>query len=203
MTSSAPEQTPQAPLWNIANIFTMLRIVLVPFFIWFFVMDGDVWRWAAAGVFLLASATDKVDGYLARSLNLVTNFGKLADPIADKALMGAALIGLSLFGELSWIITGLLLLREVSITVLREVMRKREVVMPASKSGKLKTVLQMVFIALLLVPWATILPTDIADWIRYAALAVAWAAVAVGVVSGVLYFVAAARNMRAAREAAA
>jgi CDP-diacylglycerol--glycerol-3-phosphate 3-phosphatidyltransferase len=203
MTSSAPEQTPQAPLWNIANIFTMLRIVLVPFFIWFFVLDGDARRWAAAGVFLLASATDKVDGYLARSLNLVTNFGKLADPIADKLLVSSALILLSLFGELSWIITGLLLLREVSITVLREVMRKREVVMPASRSGKLKTVLQMVFIGLLLVPWATILPADPAEWIRIAALVVAWAAVAVGVISGVLYFVAAALNMRAARRSAA
>src|SRR5581483_3235636 len=87
------------PLWNIANILTAVRIVLVPLFVAALMHDGGhstLWRLIAAAVFFLASATDRLDGQLARKHNLITDFGKIADPIADKALIGAALICLSL-----------------------------------------------------------------------------------------------------------
>lgn len=198
MTSSAPG-TEQAPLWNIANILTMLRIVLVPVFIVLFLMDGDTWRWAAAAVFVIAAVTDKLDGYLARSRNLVTDFGKLADPIADKTLVGAALVLLSWAGDLPWVITIVILVRELAVTVLRDVMRRRDVVMPASQGGKLKTVLQLVFLSMMLVPWETFLPGGLADALDTTALVLAWAATGVALVTGVHYFVAAVGAARRQR----
>ncbi|MGC5616158.1 CDP-diacylglycerol--glycerol-3-phosphate 3-phosphatidyltransferase [Georgenia sp. Z1491] len=198
MTSSVPGAA-QAPLWNIANILTMLRIVLVPVFVVLFLLDGDAMRWAAAAVFVVAAITDKLDGYLARSRNLVTDFGKLADPIADKTLVGAALVLLSWAGELPWVITIVILVRELAVTVLRDVMRRREVVMPASQGGKLKTVLQLVFISVMLVPWATFLSERVSDVLLWIALVIAWAAMTVALLSGIQYFVAAARAIREAR----
>ncbi|MGC5626799.1 CDP-diacylglycerol--glycerol-3-phosphate 3-phosphatidyltransferase [Georgenia sp. Z1344] len=202
MTTPAPGAA-QAPLWNIANILTMLRIVLVPVFVVLFLKDGDAMRWAAAAVFILAAITDKLDGYLARSRNLVTDFGKLADPIADKTLVGAALILLSWAGDLPWVITIVILVRELAVTVLRDVMRRREVVMPASQGGKLKTVLQLVFLSMMLVPWVSFLPESAADSIVTVALVIAWAAMGVALVTGVQYFVAAARAIREARDTGA
>ena len=140
--------------WNLPNALTVLRLLLVPVFVVLLLgEDGtsDGLRVAAWGVFALASWTDHVDGRIARSRGLVTAFGKLADPIADKALTGAALIGLSSLGELPWLVTVVVLVREVGITVLRFVVI-RHGIMPASRGGKLKTLLQGVAIGLYVLP---------------------------------------------------
>lgn len=166
---------PQAPLLNIANVLTVLRLVLVPVFIWLMLLDGDGARLAATAVFVVAAVTDKLDGYLARSRGLVTSFGKIADPIADKALTLSAFILLSVAGRLWWWVTALILLRELGITVMRLVML-RKAVMAASRGGKLKTVLQITGIIVLLVPWAAFLPAGLAhglDLVGYVVVAAA------------------------------
>lgn len=140
--------------WNRANAVTTARIALVPLFAWFLLIDGgsnDAWRWLALGVFVLAAGTDKVDGYLARKYNLVTDLGKLLDPIADKLLIGTALVGLSLIEILPWWITIVVLVRELGITVMRFLLLKR-IVLPASRGGQLKTMVQVFAIAMFLVP---------------------------------------------------
>ncbi|MCW2666098.1 MAG: CDP-diacylglycerol--glycerol-3-phosphate 3-phosphatidyltransferase [Frankiales bacterium] len=142
---------PAAPTLNVANALTVLRLVLVPVFAGLLLADEGDLRWAAAGVFLLASWTDRLDGQIARSRGLVTSFGKLADPIADKALTGAALIGLSVLGELPWWVTAVVLVREAGITVMRFVVL-RHGVMPASRGGKWKTALQGLAIMLYCLP---------------------------------------------------
>ncbi|GAA4062499.1 MULTISPECIES: CDP-diacylglycerol--glycerol-3-phosphate 3-phosphatidyltransferase [Actinomadura] len=182
--------TPQASVYNIANGLTMLRILMVPVFVWLLFQDGTAWRLAAFATFAVASVTDKIDGDLARSRGLVTDFGKIADPIADKALTGAALIGLSVHGELWWWVTGMILTREIGITVLRLVVIRYGVI-PASKGGKLKTLLQVIAIGLYILPGPF-------DPVRWAAMG---AAVAVTVVTGVDYVVQAWRLRRAARPA--
>ncbi|HEX2316874.1 MAG TPA: CDP-diacylglycerol--glycerol-3-phosphate 3-phosphatidyltransferase [Thermomonospora sp.] len=181
--------TPAAPpsVYNVANLLTMLRIVLVPVFVWTLFMDGDGWRIAAFAVFAAASVTDKIDGDLARRYGLVTDFGKIADPIADKALTGAALVGLSVLGELWWWVTVVILVREIGVTVLRFVVIRYGVI-PASKGGKLKTLLQVLAIGLYIMPG----PFDPLRW------AVMAAAVVVTVVTGLDYVVQAWRLRRAA-----
>ncbi|MEU6805149.1 CDP-diacylglycerol--glycerol-3-phosphate 3-phosphatidyltransferase, partial [Streptomyces neyagawaensis] len=134
----------QASLWNIANILTMVRLVLVPGFVVLMLMDGGydpVWRAWAWAAFAVAMITDIFDGHLARTYNLVTDFGKIADPIADKAIMGSALICLSYLGDLPWWVTAVILGRELGITLLRFVVIRYGVI-PASRGGKLKTLAQ-------------------------------------------------------------
>ncbi|BBC32500.1 putative CDP-alcohol phosphatidyltransferase [Streptomyces graminofaciens] len=134
----------QASLWNIANILTMVRLVLVPGFVMLMFMDGGydpVWRAWAWAAFAVAMITDVFDGHLARTYDLVTDFGKIADPIADKAIMGAALICLSYLGDLPWWVTGVILGRELGITLLRFLVIRYGVI-PASRGGKLKTLTQ-------------------------------------------------------------
>jgi CDP-diacylglycerol--glycerol-3-phosphate 3-phosphatidyltransferase len=141
-------------LWNIPNLLTMLRLVLVPVFAWLLLRDGgqdDTSRVWAAVVFVVASFTDFFDGYLARKWNIVTTFGKVADPIADKALTGCELIGLSYLGDLPWWVTIIILGREVMVTVLRFWVIKHGVI-AASRGGKAKTVAQMIAIVLFLLP---------------------------------------------------
>ncbi|MDQ4492146.1 CDP-diacylglycerol--glycerol-3-phosphate 3-phosphatidyltransferase [Sinomonas sp. ASV486] len=174
MTSPTSASSPQ--LWNVPNILTMLRIVLVPFFIWSFLADSSqhgVLRWIAFILFAVAIYTDQLDGAIARKRNLITDFGKIADPIADKLLTGSALVLLSVLGELPWWITVLILVREWGITALRFVVI-RYGVMPASQGGKLKTVLQTVGILLYLFPLTPGTPvlSAIAFWIMVLALAV-------------------------------
>ncbi|WP_416382115.1 CDP-diacylglycerol--glycerol-3-phosphate 3-phosphatidyltransferase [Nocardia higoensis] len=143
-----------APLLNIANVLTMLRIAIVPLFLLaLFAGDGHEtgWRIGAAALFGLAAVTDRFDGQLARKYGLVTDFGKLADPIADKALIGASLIGLSALGDLPWWITLVIIGREIGVTVLRLIVVRRGVI-PAGRGGKLKTLVQSVAIAVLLLP---------------------------------------------------
>src|SRR5690606_3493019 len=115
------EQTKVSNL-NVPNALTTLRILLVPVFGWALLQDGgdsSTWRWVAFAIFAVAMITDKVDGDLARKHNLVTDFGKIADPIADKAITGMALIGLSVVGDVWWWVTVVVLLREWSVTLLR------------------------------------------------------------------------------------
>ena len=134
----------QAGLWNIANILTMVRLLLVPGFVLLLLHDGGydpVWRAFAWAAFAVAMITDLFDGHLARAYNLVTDFGKIADPIADKAIMGAALICLSALGDLPWWITSVILFREIGITLMRFWVI-RHAVIPASRGGKLKTLAQ-------------------------------------------------------------
>ena len=172
---------PQASPWNVPNALTVLRILMVPVFGWLLLTHGGEdagWRWWATVVFVVAIATDWVDGYLARRDGLITDFGKLMDPIADKALPGTALVGLSIVGALPWWITVVILVREVGITLMRFVVIRRGVI-PASKGGKLKTVLQALAITLLLVPVGGLLGT-LGMWVAYAA-------VVVTVVTGVDY----------------
>ena len=143
---------PDAPgLVNVANMLTALRIVLVPVFVACLAAGGTTGRITAFVLFWIASATDFLDGHLARQRGLVTDFGKIADPIADKALTGAALITLSVMHELSWWVTAVILIREVGVTVLRFAVIKRGVI-AASRGGKLKTLLQMVAISLYVLP---------------------------------------------------
>lgn len=147
---------------NLPNALTTLRLVLVPVFGWLLLADDGTdpaKRVAAAVVFVIASLTDYVDGALARRNDQVTTFGKVADPIADKALTGVALVGLSILGALPWWVTVVIILREVIVTVLRFAVIKDGVI-PASRGGKAKTVSQMVAITLYLLPlggpWLTI-----------------------------------------------
>lgn len=185
-----------ASAWNVANALTVFRLLLVPVFVAALFAEGgheDGWRWVACGVFALASYTDRVDGQLARSRNLVTSFGKLADPIADKALTGAALIGLSLLGDLPWFVTVVVLVREVGVTLLRFWVIRHGVI-PASRGGKLKTLLQGVAIGLYVLPLTGVLATGRA--------VVMVLAVAVTVITGVDY-VARALTLRQTSERAA
>ncbi|MFJ2257438.1 CDP-diacylglycerol--glycerol-3-phosphate 3-phosphatidyltransferase [Streptomyces sp. NPDC087844] len=134
----------QASVWNVANLLTMLRLVLVPGFVALMLADGGydpVWRAWAWAAFAVAMITDVFDGHLARTYNLVTDFGKIADPIADKAIMGAALICLSYLGDLPWWVTAVILGRELGITLLRFWVIRYGVI-PASRGGKLKTLTQ-------------------------------------------------------------
>ncbi|MFF9061683.1 CDP-diacylglycerol--glycerol-3-phosphate 3-phosphatidyltransferase [Streptomyces sp. NPDC014882] len=140
----------QASVWNVANLLTMLRLLLVPGFVALMLADGGydpAWRAFAWAAFAVAMITDLFDGHLARTYNLVTDFGKIADPIADKAIMGAALICLSALGDLPWWVTGVILGRELGITLLRFLVIRYGVI-PASRGGKLKTLTQGVAVGM-------------------------------------------------------
>ena len=139
----------QVSNFNIANVLTVLRIAMVPLFGWALLQDGGdsaTWRWIAFAIFAVAMITDKIDGDLARKHNLITDFGKIADPIADKAITGMAFIGLSIVGDIWWWVTIVVLVREWSVTLLRLSILK-DVVIAAAQSGKIKTVLQALALA--------------------------------------------------------
>ena len=145
---------PRAGVVNVANALTVLRMLLVPAFLaLLFAGTGHEtgWRWAAWAVFAVASFTDRIDGELARRRGLITSFGQIADPIADKALTGAALVGLSALGDLPWTVTVLVLAREVGVTALRFWVIRHGVI-PASRGGKVKTFLQGMAIGLYVLP---------------------------------------------------
>jgi len=150
--AAIPPQT--ARLLNIANALTVIRLALVPVFaVALFQHDGKYtsWRLVACAIFAVASLTDRIDGDLARRRNLVTEFGKLADPIADKALIGTALVGLSALDLLPWWVTLVVVGREVGVTLLRFWVIRRGVI-PASRGGKIKTFVQAVAIGLYVLP---------------------------------------------------
>lgn len=150
-------ETQTASNWNLPNVLTTIRILMVPVFVWLMLIGGPLGndslsaRWWALAVFILAMITDWLDGSIARSRNLITSFGKIADPIADKLLTGAAFVLLSMLGELWWWVTIVILVREWGITIMRFFVIKYGV-MAAGKGGKLKTVLQTIALILLVAP---------------------------------------------------
>jgi CDP-diacylglycerol--glycerol-3-phosphate 3-phosphatidyltransferase len=187
----------KVPLWNLANLLTMSRMVLVPVFVLALFTKGGsdpAWRVTAAVVFGVASLTDRLDGDLARRRGLVTRFGTIADPIADKVLIGAAFVGLSLLGELAWWLTMLIAVRELVVTALRFWVLRYGVI-PASRGGKLKAFAQVVAIELYLLP----VPLA-AHPVRWAAMGVA---VALTVVTGIDYVARALRLRASGRRAVA
>ncbi|GAB2513254.1 Putative CDP-diacylglycerol--glycerol-3-phosphate 3-phosphatidyl-transferase 2 [Corynebacterium atrinae] len=180
MTRSTADGKPSN--FNLPNVLTSLRILFIPVFAWL-VLKGDnqhvSWMWWSFAVFALLMYTDKLDGDIARSRGLITDFGKIADPIADKALMTTALVCLNLTGALPIWVTVLIVIREFGITFWRLFMLRRGLVVPASKGGKIKTVLQTLAVALCLIPFPT--------WMGIPVFIVMLAAVAVTVVTGVQY----------------
>ncbi|MEV3904081.1 MULTISPECIES: CDP-diacylglycerol--glycerol-3-phosphate 3-phosphatidyltransferase [unclassified Mycobacterium] len=184
---------PRARVANLANVLTGVRMALVPvFLVALFVGDGHetVWRLTAFAVFTVAVITDRFDGALARSYGMVTEFGTLADPIADKALIGAALVGLSMLGDLPWWVTAVILAREIGVTVLRFAVLRHGVI-PASRGGKLKTLVQGVAIGLFVLP----LHAWPGPWLT-TAWVIMWAAIVLTVLTGVDYVVSAIRDSR-------
>jgi CDP-diacylglycerol--glycerol-3-phosphate 3-phosphatidyltransferase len=181
---------PRASVANVANVLTGVRMALVPVFLLaLFAGDGHETRWRIIAFVIFAAAviTDRLDGALARSYDLVTEFGKLADPIADKALIGAALIGLSLLGDLPWWVTVLILVREIGVTILRFAVLRRGVI-PASRGGKLKALVQAMAIGLFVLPLSGAWMTG--AWVFM------WAAIVLTVVTGLDYVVSALRDGR-------
>ena len=188
--------SPGAGVVNIANVLTFVRLLLVPVFVALLVAeDGHrtAWRLWACLVFAVASFTDRVDGELARKRGLVTPVGQIADPIADKALTGAALIGLSALGDLPWWVTVLVLVREVGVTLLRFWVIRHGVI-PASRGGKLKTLFQGLAIGFYVLPVSGVVAS--ARWWLMAA------AVVVTVVTGADYVARALRLRRTSARAA-
>ena len=191
--SGQPQTGPVVPrvrVTNLANVLTLLRLVLVPVFLLvLFAGNGHetVSRIAAFVVFAVAVVTDKIDGALARNYGMVTEFGTMADPIADKTLIGGALIGLSMLGDLPWWVTVVILAREVGITVLRLVVLRRGVI-PASRGGKLKTLVQAIAIGLFILPLS-------GPWLVAASVVMA-VAILLTLVTGVDYVLSAARDVR-------
>jgi CDP-diacylglycerol--glycerol-3-phosphate 3-phosphatidyltransferase len=186
--------SPRVGTYNLANALTLLRLLLVPVFLVLLFHDGghvDGWRWIAWVVFAIAALTDTIDGRVARSRGLVTDFGKIADPIADKALSGAALVGLSTLGDLAWPVTLVVLTREIGVTGLRFWVIRHGVI-PASRGGKLKTMLLGFGTGFWILPFTGI-GHDIARVLMAAAVIVA-------VVTGIDYTM---RALRLRRDAAA
>ncbi|WP_156980238.1 CDP-diacylglycerol--glycerol-3-phosphate 3-phosphatidyltransferase [Corynebacterium terpenotabidum] len=176
--------------YNVPNVLTTIRIVLIPFFVWLLIAAGPLdgarelhtsLRWWALAAFCALMMTDQLDGFLARRYEVITDYGKLADPVADKALMISAMVSLNILGDLWWWVTIVIVVRELGITVWRTVLARRGKVVPASKGGKLKTVLQTVAVAMVIAP----LP-DWTDWITVPLILLA---VAVTLVTGVQYLV--------------
>ncbi|MEQ0561108.1 CDP-diacylglycerol--glycerol-3-phosphate 3-phosphatidyltransferase [Amycolatopsis sp. NEAU-NG30] len=196
LTHEAPAQVPEptpVPTLNIANLLTLSRLVLVPLFVLALFVDGGhdtTWRALATGLFAIASVTDQLDGWVARKYGLITDFGKIADPIADKALTGAALVGLSVLGELGWWVTIVIAVREIGVTLLRFWVIRHGVI-PASRGGKAKTMAQIAAIVAYLLP----LPAG-ADPVRWALMGLA---LVLTVVTGVDYLVRAIRLRAAGR----
>lgn len=187
VTGSAPETQKPSNL-NLPNALTVLRIAGVPVFGWLLLDQGGldvsqrVWAFVA---FCLLMITDRIDGDIARARNLVTNFGKLADPIADKALTGMAFVGLSIIGVLWWWVTIVLLVREWGITLMRFVVKKYGV-MPASQGGRIKTTLQSIAIGGYVLP-LELWDTPFANALRWGIHITMAVAVAFTLVTGVQY----------------
>ena len=190
--------------WNIANALTLLRLLLVPVFGWLLVAgdnsDSDALRWAALAVFVIASITDQVDGYLARKHGLVTAVGAVADPIADKLLTGVAFVLLSYLGELPWWATIVILAREWGVTLLRFWVIRYGVI-SASPGGKLKTTLQIAVLIGYLLPLPDALDealNPVYGWVLYTVLV---ATVLITLVTGIDYVVRAIALRRDGRTA--
>ena len=187
--------TSQVSNGNIANIITVVRILLAPLFVWLVLLDDGehgIWRFIAAALFIAAIATDGLDGALARKRNLVTNSGIILDPIADKILIGGALIALALVAELPWWVVIVILAREIGITLFR-LMALADRVIPASRGGKLKTVLQAVTLSSWLVPTWLLL----GSWVFILNWVLMGAVIVVTVATGLDYLVKGLRSPKA------
>ncbi len=185
---------------QLPNVITVVRIFCAPVVLWLLLaagVEGETsigLRWAAAILFIVAIATDGIDGHLARKHDLVSNAGKLLDPIADKALTGVAFVGLSILGELPWWITIVVLVREIGITVYRLMVASNHVV-AAAWMGKLKTVAQGVALSLALLPLAAL----VGDWVLWVNGVTMTIAVVLTVASGIDFVIAEVRGARRAR----
>jgi len=180
---------------QLPNIITIVRILCAPIFLWMLLADGGAdgaLRWWAAALFIVAIATDGIDGWLARKYEIVTDLGKLLDPIADKVLTGFAFIGLSILGELPWWVTVVVLIREIGITVYR-LMVVSDHVLAAAWMGKLKTVAQALALSLALLPLWTL----VGEWIWWVNGILMTIAVVLTIASGVDYVVSEVRAARA------
>ena len=180
---------------QLPNAITIVRILCAPVFLWMLLSDGGAdgpLRWWAAVLFIAAIATDGIDGYIARRYEIVTDLGKILDPIADKALTGCAFVGLSILGELPWWVTIVVLVREIGITVYRFIV-VGDHVLAAAWMGKLKTLAQAVALSLALLPLAGI----VGDWIIWVNIVTMWIAVILTIASGIDYIVSEVRGRRA------
>ncbi|MDI2099724.1 CDP-diacylglycerol--glycerol-3-phosphate 3-phosphatidyltransferase [Ruicaihuangia caeni] len=174
--------------WNAPNIITVVRICFIPAMLWLLIADAgrdDTARWVAAALFIVAIATDGIDGAIARRYNLITDLGKLLDPIADKGLTGAALVGLAMLGELPWWVVAIVLVRELGITLWRLVELRRGLVIPASRGGKIKTVSQGIAISLAMLPLWIVL----GEWVHWLNGVTMTVAVVLTLASGLDYLV--------------
>ncbi len=181
-------------IFNLPNIITMARILFVPLFIWTLVEFNNPespLRWISVLTFIIIMSSDGVDGAIARKRGLITNLGKLLDPIADKALLGGALVTLSVLGEVSWWVTAIIMLRELGITAYRFVVIRKEVV-AASSGGKLKTIFQGIMVGFVVSP----LTAWFGDWYLIFESALVFVATLLTVTTGVQYMYAAARARR-------
>jgi CDP-diacylglycerol--glycerol-3-phosphate 3-phosphatidyltransferase len=169
-------EQPRVSLVNLPNLLTVLRLILVPVFLLALFAGGGhntAARWVAGAIFAAAAITDRYDGHIARKRGQVTDFGKIADPIADKALIGSALIGLSLLGDVPWWITVVIMVREIGVTLLRLAVLRYGVI-AASPGGKAKTLVQIVAIGLYVLPLYSVgLPVPVVDWVRGVLMGVA------------------------------
>jgi CDP-diacylglycerol--glycerol-3-phosphate 3-phosphatidyltransferase len=187
MTGNIPAQT--VSVWNMPNALTVTRLLCVPVVAVLLLAEGGtnpLLRDLAAVVFVFASVTDFVDGALARRRGQITTFGRVLDPIADKALVGVALIGLSILGDLPWWVTGIIVIREVLVTAVRFHISPRTIAV--DRGGKAKTLVQIVAIAMYLVALPTV------SWWSTAAMVMMGIAVVLTVVTGVQYLVRAYRS---------
>lgn len=192
---------PRVSNWTAPNIIAATRILATPLFVWLLIADNGenvALRWWAAAFFVVAIATDALDGWIARRYNLITNLGKLLDPIADKVLTGAAFIGLSVIHELPWWITILVLIREIGVTVHRLV-EARSVVVAAAWMGKLKTVAQAVALTLALTPLVALW----GEWMIWVNVTTMTIAVLLTIASGIDYVVTAVKMGKRQRDGAA
>jgi CDP-diacylglycerol--glycerol-3-phosphate 3-phosphatidyltransferase len=165
------------------NLITSLRLALVPLVLWLLLefWDDAVIRFIAMVILIIAASTDGLDGSIARKRGLITNLGKILDPIADKALLGGTLIVLSMLGAVSWFATGLILVRELGITLFRLLVIRRRVI-AADGSGKFKTVMQIIAVCLVIAPFGFL-----GDWYSWLTNIVLWFTVAITLWSGALY----------------
>ena len=167
---------------NLPNALTIFRILALPFCAYALFKNGgddDSWRIIAFTLFFIVGLSDILDGKIARSRNQITEFGKLLDPIADKAMLATASIGASLLGMLSWWVTAIFLIREVAVTILRFAVIKNGVI-PASKGAKLKTFFQNFSVGFYILPLPSYLylPRDLFTAV----------AIYLTITTGVIYF---------------
>jgi CDP-diacylglycerol--glycerol-3-phosphate 3-phosphatidyltransferase len=178
--------------WNLPNAITIARILAVPFFIWSLVAvsnNESPLRWVSELIFIVIMASDGIDGAIARKRGIVTDLGKLLDPIADKALLGGALVTLSVLGEIAWWVTIVILVRELGITIYRLIVVNQEVI-AASAGGKMKTIFQGIMVGFIVSPLTAWFPFD---WYRLLEDSLVLISVALTVYSGLQYLVAAVR----------